>query len=382
MNEFLDYLSASDNDIYDLLISGKQRLTESVLREFARDRGIFCSPEDDREDLADYLSMLPHGFHDVAAIVQKRDPGHRREKTTFVRLNTSMPVEELKMAAAEYAAAVTGKEHVVYRPAANDGFVVNVVYDEFNRSRTRLLQRERQEADIEFLVQDGQTVVRLPATDKAKKIVAALKENVERRRKETIDEERVELTGLATPELRSKFFTRLISSLPKFRLRNVMSLKVSSHLSEDGEEDEALDLEEDDEVAAGAEMFAAVVHSMHMSGQNLVQSQEYKDLTARGFYITAISWRSESEGNPPDIIQFDAGFQDRKRGTGFKYAVQGAFRAHKGSHRKTIVHVSDMEKAKLLALLELTARQVLINLLEEAKGVDEVVEGGRDGAAV
>lgn len=378
MSEFLDHLSANDNDIYDLLISGKQRLTESVLREFIRDRGIFCSPDESREELADYLSVLPHGFHDVDAIVQKRDPGHRREKTTFVRLSTAIPVEELKAVAADYETEVRGREKVVYRPTANEGFIVKVTYDEFNHSRTRLLQRERQEADIEFLVQDGQTVIRLPATDKAKKIVAALKESVERRRKSLIDEESIELTGLTTPEQRSKFFTRLISTLPGFRLRNVMSLKVSSKLSEDGEDDEALDLESEDDDEAGAEMFAAVVHSMQLSGQNLVQSQEYKELTARGFYITAISWRSECEGSPPDIIQFDAGFQDRKQGTGFKYAIQGAFRAHKGSHRKTIVHVVDSEKAKLLALLESTARKVLADLLEESKESGVPAEGDGD----
>lgn len=382
MSEFLDHLSANDNDIYDLLVSGKQRLTESVLREFARDRGIFCSPEENREELADYLSVLPHSFHDVAAIVQKREPGHRREKTTFVRLNATIPVEELKAVAEEYEITVRGREKVVYRPASNDGFVVKVTYDEFNHSRARLLQRERQEADIEFLVQDGQTVVRLPATDKAKKIVAALKESVERRRKATIDEDSIELTELTMPEQRSKFFTRLISTLPGFRLRNVMSLKVSSKLSEDGEDDEAQDLEDEDEDEVGAEMFAAVVHSMQLSGQNLVQSQEYRDLTARGFYITAISWRSESEGNPPDIIQFDAGFQDRKQGTGFKYSIQGAFRAHKGSHRKTIVHVDDSEKARLLALLESTARSVLAGLLIEAEISADPAEGDENVEAV
>jgi len=380
MTEFLDHLSANDNDIYDLLVSGKQRLTESVLREFARDRGIFCSPDEDREELADYLSRLPHSFQDVACIVQKREPGHRREKSTFVRFSTLVPIEELKAAAEEYATAFSGKESVVHRPAVNGGYLVNVTYDEFNRSRARLLQRERQVAEIEFLVEDGRSVVRLPATDKAKKIAAALRDNVERRRKEKIDEESIELTGLTTPELRSKFFTRLISSLPKFRLRNVMSLKVSSHLSEDGEEDEGLDLEDDDDAEAGAEMFAAVVHSMHLSGQNLVQSQEYKDLTARGFYITAISWRSEADGGQPDIVQFDAGFQDRKRGTGFKYAVQGAFRAHKGAHRKTMVHVQDTEKAALLSLIESTARKVLSDLLAEA--ATEEAEGDGDDAAV
>jgi hypothetical protein len=113
-----------------------------------------------------------------------------------------------------------------------------------------------------------------------------------------------------------------------------------------------------------------------------VQSQEYKDLTSRGFYITAISWRSEAEGNPPDIVQFDAGFQDRKRGTGFKYAIQGAYRAHKGAHRKTIVPIEGTEKARLLALIESTARKVLADLVAEAKEANPTSVGGSDVAAV
>ena len=100
MTDFLDHLSANDNDIYDLLISGKQRLTASVLRELARDRGIFYSPEDSREELADKLSLLPHDFHDIASIVQKREPPHRREKTTFIRLNSQLSVDEMKDAVA------------------------------------------------------------------------------------------------------------------------------------------------------------------------------------------------------------------------------------------------------------------------------------------
>lgn len=106
-----------------------------------------------------------------------------------------------------------------------------------------------------------------------------------------------------------------------------MNLKVSSLECRDDED--VLDLDEDLEDDASKEMFAAVVHSMALSGQNLVQSQEYKDLTSRGFFITSITWRSEYEREPNDIVQFDAGFEDRKTGTGFKYQVQGAFRAHK-----------------------------------------------------
>lgn len=377
MSEFLDHLSANDNDIYDLLLSGRQKITENVLRELARDRGIFCSSQDSREELADYLSILPHAFQDVATIVHKREPGGRKEKTTSVRLNAVISQEDLKAAVEEYISATGKTERVVHRPTTADGLIVNVKYEEFNHSRARLLQRERQEAEIEFFIVDGQTVVRMPATEKAKRIVQALKDNVERRRREVIEEEIIELRGLTSVGLRSKFFTRLISTLQGFKLRNVMSLRVSSHLSEDGEDDESLDLDDVDESEARAEMFA-VVHSMALSGQNLVQSQEYKDLTARGFYITSISWRSEQDANPPDILQFEAGFQDRKLGTGFKYNVQGAFRAYKGNHRKTIVSVGPSEKTRLLGLLETTAREVLAALIAESDALsqDDIAEQG------
>ncbi|MBN0120183.1 hypothetical protein JTL56_35145, partial [Pseudomonas aeruginosa] len=92
------------------------------------------------------------------------------------------------------------------------------------------------------------------------------------KRKEKISEDKIELTGLTTPALRSKFFTRLISSLPGYKLKNVMNLKVSSLECRDDED--VLDLDEDLEDDASKEMFAAVVHSMALSGQNLVQSQE------------------------------------------------------------------------------------------------------------
>jgi hypothetical protein len=378
MTAFLDHLSANDNDIYDLLISGKQRLTGSVLREILRDRGIFCSPEDDREQLADYISVLPHGFHDVAFIMQKRDPGPRREKTTSVRINALLTPDELKEAMADYESSFGDRERITHRPASNGSYVVRVGYDEFNRTKTRLLQKETQEAEIEFIVQDGKTVARLPATEKAQRIIAEVTERVERKRKERILLDKIELTGITTAELKSRFFTQLISQIPGLKLINVMSLKVSSERSEDGEEDDALDLEDQDEPGADALMFAAVVHSMHLSGQNLVQSKEYKELTKRGFYITAISWRAELQSEPPDIIQFDAAFQDRKDGKGFKYGITGAFRAHKGTHRKSITPVLDAEKASLFASLEETARKIIATLRQDAALLEDSGESSDD----
>ncbi|HYG91869.1 MAG TPA: hypothetical protein VD978_37100 [Azospirillum sp.] len=364
MSIFVDYMSASDSDIYDLLVSSKQRLTEAVLQGLARDRGIFCSARESREDLADYLSILPHAYQDIEGILQRREPLHRREKTASTRLKADIPLEELKAAADEYAKSVAGSEGVVHRPKGN-GFQVSVTYDEFNHSRTRLLQRERHEAVIEFINEGGEVVIRRPATEKAKRIAEAIKGSVERKRKTLIEAEAIELVGLASPGARSKFFTKLISSLEGFKLMNVMNLKVSSADSEDEGDDYGIDLEDPKgENAASQEMLAAV-HSMSLSGNNLVQSREYRDLTSRGFFITSISWRSERVGANNEIVQFEAGFEDRKLGTGFRYSVQGVFRLHKGAHRKVSTPVNEVEKIELFELLEKTARKILVELREE-----------------
>ena len=39
---------ATDKELYDLLMASKQRITESILLGFARERGIFCSPRESR----------------------------------------------------------------------------------------------------------------------------------------------------------------------------------------------------------------------------------------------------------------------------------------------------------------------------------------------
>ncbi|MDF3195683.1 hypothetical protein [Pseudomonas sp. 1928-m] len=365
MNDYLDHISANDNDIYDLLISGKQRITASILRELLRDRGIFCSSKDDREDICDYISMIPHGFHDIEAIVDKREPGIRREKTTSIQFDSEIAIDDIRAAVENYMKDIGPNEEVKHRISKDGGYTMKVEYDEFNHNRTKLLQRERNEAKIDFLVESGRTVVRLPASDKAKRVVDAIKECVEQRRKAPLNQQKVELAGLSTPELRSKFFTSLISKLPGFKLRNVMNLKVSSlRRSEEDDDNLGIDMEESE---AGMEMFA-VVHSMALSGQNLVQSKEYKELSQRGFYITHISWKSEQIQNPPNIVRFEAGFEDRQNCIGFRYGVQGEFKYHKGAHRKTMTAVEAADRARYFSLIEQTALELKSELLSQAEG--------------
>ena len=56
---------ATDKEIYDVLMSAKQRINPAVILELAKDRGIFYSSTDTRETLVHSLSLLPHDYHDL-----------------------------------------------------------------------------------------------------------------------------------------------------------------------------------------------------------------------------------------------------------------------------------------------------------------------------
>lgn len=72
INNTLQYC-ATDKEIYDALMSAKQKISEKVLLELAKDRGIFFSPKETREDLCSAISLLPHDYHDLNTLLEQRE---------------------------------------------------------------------------------------------------------------------------------------------------------------------------------------------------------------------------------------------------------------------------------------------------------------------
>jgi hypothetical protein len=62
MTDKLPFLSATDKDIFDLLMSAKGRLTEQALHNIAMQRGIIYSKKTKRERLASDIALLPHDY--------------------------------------------------------------------------------------------------------------------------------------------------------------------------------------------------------------------------------------------------------------------------------------------------------------------------------
>ncbi|WP_412473022.1 hypothetical protein [Burkholderia stabilis] len=360
---------ATNLEIRDLLLSAKQKITENVLHELLRDRGMFCSPLESRDVLAERLSLLTHDYADVCGILERREASKRGEKTSMITINADITPEELKEIAEEYQKDAS-QEKVHHHQRGAEGFVMNVIYSDFDYSKTRLLQRQDRDATIEFVKKGERMELRLPATEKARSIVDDLKLRIEAKKKQEIKLEEIELTELSSPESRTTFFTRLISSLPQFQLVNVSRLRVSHANIED---DDGLDIE-GDEAEDAAEKMLGVVENVALTGENLVASEMYQELKNEGFFITSITWRSRQLVDPYAIVEFDAGFEDRQAAKKFRYSVHGALRFKNGSYTKNIRPVEDAEKARLLGMIEDAARKVLASLLEEA--MPEEVNGG------
>jgi len=174
MRDLSQLYYATNREIRDLLLSGKQRITENVLLELLRDRGMLCSPDEPRDALVERLSMLTHDYTDVCGLLERRESPRRGEKTSTISIDIPLTPEELKEFIEEYQKDESN-EKVTHYKKSTDEFVMNVTYFDPDYSKTRLLQWQERNATIEFVKKDGRTELRLPATDKARAIVDNIK---------------------------------------------------------------------------------------------------------------------------------------------------------------------------------------------------------------
>lgn len=344
---------ATDKEIYDVLISAKQRIHSGVLLELAKDRKIFYSPLDTREDLIHQLSLLPHGYHELNIILEQREHAGRAEKVTSVTLNAKLTLDELKEIAKEYIGESPEGEKVTTFTKGTDQLFINIKYSDVDYGKTRLVQRTPKEAGIEFHVSQDKTVVRMPANTKAKEVFGKLRMKLEAKRKAEVLLERIEISDFNSSEARTEFFTTLISKLEGFKLDNVTSVKVEP-ISKLASNDD-LDLDDDQSKEEAKQEALALVKNVALKGETLLASEEYQSLLKKGFFITSIIWRSKLLTDPFPIVEFEAAFEEPELGKGFKYHVRGALNFSDGEYTKTLRPLDAADKEKYLTILENTA---------------------------
>ncbi|MBX4961371.1 hypothetical protein [Rhizobium binae] len=350
-------LFATDKDLFDLLIAPRQKITERIMLELARDRRIFCSSRASRHELADYISSLPHDFQDVAGLIEKGEASTRNERTTFVTVEAEGISEaDIRAALNAYKTSVGTSERVTAPPSGAGVVLANIEYSEFDYSRTHLLQRQNKSAGIEFRLEDGQVRVRLPSTERAQEIVAAIVFELERNKRSTFARSGISVSHLK-PELRSRFFLNLMRRMDGYRADTVTRLKVSSSNSSEIEDADGEDVID----GASAEMLH-LVKNVALTGQNLLASAEYRQLAESGFFITSMTWRASQQVAPHDKIQFDVSFEDGEAGTGFRYLVRVAQKSTRDTYPQSFRLPTDARKKELFQTIEQTAHAALAEL--------------------
>lgn len=368
---------ATDKEIYDALMSAKQKIGEKVLLELAKDRGVFYSAKDSREDLISAISLLPHDYHDLNTLLEQREHQGRQEKLTSVTFPEALTVEEIKEVLKEYAAESPPDEKLTHHAKGNYQVVATVKYSDIDYGKTRLIQRTPKEAGIEFHIENNKTVIRMPANDRIKGVFGKLKDKLDAKRKTEIPAFRIEIGEFESPALRTGFFTTFISDLKGFSLKNVTSVKVE-RLKQEPEEGE-LQLEDDQENEEATQEALALVKKVALKGETLLASEEYQSLAKKGFFITSIIWRSMLVKHPYPMVEFEAAFEEPTLGKGFKYFVRGAYNVVDKQYTKTIRPVDTEDKEKYLSIIEDTAASTITELRKKAQAEAEDKDGKAQG---
>jgi hypothetical protein len=356
---------ATDKEIYDALASTPLHFSESTLLGLAKTRGIFYSPLADRMQLCSDISLLIFGFNEVAHIEAEFEKSARTERKTFKNLKAALTLEEFRTIADQYQSEAEKEgDTVSCHNVGTTQFGVNVEYEEVDFSKTRLRQRQRRKASIEFKVQNGETTISYPANEKVRHIVEGLIERAKEEKKEQIPIDEVDLSWITTFDLRTKFFQELIRKVPGFTLDDVTHVQVDFGNPVPDDADLLEDAE--DEKKAAEEEIVGVVRDIALHGKALHLSEEYKRLKEKGFFLTSIHWAGRRNASPHEIVQFDAGFDNPAAGVGYRYGVR-TWRVplESGQLPKSWTTIPAEEKAQLSSLLQHASMAVYLEIKKE-----------------
>ncbi len=339
----------TDKNIYDAL--QHKKVKQSDLVELLRRRNILVSPSLDKHELSVMVSELTIDYEDFIYITRLLENPNRKEKTTQSSVKAEVSDDEIKKACKMLIDAEISDDTFKIVKSDLDTTSLVVTYTDIDFTKTELRQRTIKKCEIEIQREDGEITFRMPANDKAKAITNKLKENLSEVKGEELEEEAISLENIIEPEARSYFFDKLINLVPGYKFENVSSVDVYHSVdSLDDAEDET------DEEQAGR--FAGYIRKAALAGNGVLESAEFNQLHARGFFISKIVWTCDENIKGGDRVEFEAQFGTPSSCTDFKYLVRGIYNYNERTqeHNVTRRSASPKEIKKLNVTLEKAAK--------------------------
>lgn len=358
MSDLRSIFFANDKDIFDLIMSNRKKLPNHLLVEMLRDYGIVLSLEESREDLAKYMSTITHDHFMLQNLMEQTEKNQRSEKVASVVFDAHLTNEDLANSIAELKRMREGTHREIYTPRLeNEGAKIPVHYEEMDYGKTRLMQRREKRAEIQVELEENKVVIRSPASEKGGEIVKDFITAIETSKKIQITTRKVELSGITSPKVRTKFFTDLIGNLEDFVVTDVKSINIDRELPD-------IDLDEEEEEEKKKTLFSGEVKRALLDGSGVIYSPEFKRFTDSGFYICKIEWVARNTSGVGSQYVFEASLENPAEGTGFKYTVKGRHNQRQSGKFSASRHsIDDAEKRRLLNLLEKAAWKSLETLV-------------------
>lgn len=339
---------ADDKDIADLLDSPK--FSKEKLLRLALERGILLASELPKETLRDQLSHLPFSWPQLQQLLKAIETPDAEEKITTCKVETKASSDEVGKVLADIREirGATADEAYIIRPVTG-GTLIRITYSEVDHGSTRVLQRIRKEMEILIEPTKEGYELRYPANKRAETIVQKISDMLPvPEGEEKAKRQSVELAGVVDSALRSDFFIHLMDRMEGFRRRDVLDLKMNRIIQEKDEDDD------DEETEQAAEELKGLVRKTSLSGESLLISPQYRQLSNDGFGIHRVIWEAMENSGKGRVYEIEAQFKNPDEGTGFCYLVRG-------------VHNYDDD-----GVLEVTKRTIE---LDDRKRLNAAVEG-------
>ncbi|MET7264593.1 hypothetical protein ABZS22_22345 [Klebsiella variicola] len=336
---------ATEKNIYDAL--HHKRITPAKLHDLLLNRGIFLSPELDKEILIEEISKLPHGFNELEHIKQMVKTYDPRESTTSLSFQISANQAELKSAAEVIRKSCSpSKGQSMNIVAKKDGsLTVEYNYEEIDLSKTALRQIDKRTVIIEIRPVDNKVEIRMPQNPEAKRIIDNLQKELSKIKEEPIERFEISLLAISDPALRSQFFQELMNGLKGYETDDVTKVELnrSTDTSDDDDKEETID--------------TGFVKRAVLNGEGVNSSAIFSQLHEKGYYIGRIAWSSKPISGIGDRINVEAFFKDSDNCCDFAYQIKGINNKKDDGFNVTIRVATAQEKKHISELIELAAKK-------------------------
>jgi|GEM_PF-6016251 len=350
--------SLTSSELFAGLMSAKRQLTEDKLRRFALNRGLFFSPHETREAICEELSLLQYSFKEYEELGSLAQSASRRKRSTQAQIQSSQNIGDIDLQNSLKAISDSAEEGVVinFKMSNNGGAEVTVKHQEIDWAKTPLHAKKEVVSEYQIdPIEGGNIAVRGPSINYSNVFIGKLSDNLPG----TSKVREMTLAGLPDDDSRAIFFRQLFIECESvnYKITSVVSVKVihSSKLELIAATGGGEEKEENPFVSSQA----AQLLDAALNGQNILETNEYKNLKSNGFLIYDIRFHAAVDTG--DIVDFKMGFRADEQGT---HRLQYDAMQIRKSGNRSFKAISNLARRSLIKELEAAAWAAYVHARE------------------